>query len=109
MYTDSQVIVFFLYFRPGAQNKNTRVAPPPTSASPGRPLTAKEQREQRMKELVKQFEEATEELRPIRLGDASIASPFTSRDSSITCSKGTPVIKTVQGDPCNHNPVLFKK
>jgi cation-transporting ATPase 13A1 len=42
-------------------------------------------RDKRLREMLKQMDEASLEPQLVRLGDASIASPFTSRHSSISC------------------------
>ena len=57
------------------------------ASSQATPLTAKQVRDQRLREMLKQMDEASLEPQLVRLGDASIASPFTSRHSSISCSE----------------------
>ena len=44
--------------------------------------------QKKLKELLKQMDETEPQL--VRLGDASIASPFTSRKPSISCSESLP-------------------
>lgn len=64
--------------------RNKKNLPPPKALSTAdRLAAAQEQRKKRLKELMKDMEDM--EPRVVRLGDASIASPFTSRHSSIAC------------------------
>merc|ERR1712157_162350 len=47
----------------------------------------KKTKKQRRKALLKQLQQTQDELHYVALGDASVASPFTSRSMSITCCK----------------------
>lgn len=78
----------------------------PVGASPSSgsatPPTANQIRDKRLRDLLKEMDNASMEPQLVRLGDASIASPFTSRHSSIECSKymysqrEAPLIKTMK-------------
>ena len=50
-------------------------------------LTTRQVRDKRLRDMLKQMDDASLEPQLVRLGDASIASPFTSRHSSISCSE----------------------
>lgn len=58
---------------------------PPAPTRPGQTNPRVSAAQRRMKELMKQMEEE-EKAQVVRLGDASIAAPFTSRYSSIESS-----------------------
>lgn len=62
------------------QKPSPNATPPETA-----PLTPAQMREKQIQKLMKQMEEVSMEPQLVRLGDASIASPFTSKLANISC------------------------